>query len=243
MNFTHRPFLLLLIFVGITINTIAQQKSLFLDSVPYSCASSFNVSLRTKNISKTVGLQGTIRWDTAIVKYNGISYGNSAILFSGSNMNLTQTNNGFLNYIWFDDNLVGKSTTDSTVLFTIAFTRNGIGKGKATVSFSSSPTSLEIDTLKIDGTPIKDQNALFKNGVIVTPYIYTFNGSGNWNNPANWSNGMIPPLTLPICSEINIDPITNSECILNVTQNIAAGAKLTVKSNKKFKIPGVLTIH
>ena len=73
--------------------------------------------------------------------------------------------------------------------------------------------------------------------------IYLFTGNGNWSNAANWRNGLMPPSTLPASAEIIIDPLVAGECILDTPQNIAAGAKVTVLSNKKFVINGNLTIQ
>lgn len=72
---------------------------------------------------------------------------------------------------------------------------------------------------------------------------YSFIGSGNWSNPSNWSNSIIPPAILPSCEEIVINPSGNTECILDITQTISAGAKLTVVTGKKFRIPGNLNIQ
>ena len=72
---------------------------------------------------------------------------------------------------------------------------------------------------------------------------YTFTGSGNWNNPANWSNNIIPPSVLPACSHIIIDPPAGEECILNVSQTVSPGAKITVMQDKKFLIPGSLIMQ
>jgi len=72
---------------------------------------------------------------------------------------------------------------------------------------------------------------------------YTFTGTGNWDVPSNWSNNTIPPSVLPACSQIFIDPPMGEECILNVTQTISQGAKITVMSNKKFRIPGDLIMQ
>lgn len=89
--------------------------------------------------------------------------------------------------------------------------------------------------------------SLFSNAVYriesTGPIGYTFTGTGNWNDAANWSNNKIPPTSLPAESEIIIDPILNSECVLNIPQTILAGGKLIVKTNKKFRITGDLIIQ
>ncbi len=76
-----------------------------------------------------------------------------------------------------------------------------------------------------------------------TPQTYTFIGSGNWTNAANWSNGIIPPAVLPAGDQIVIYPLGNNECILNTTQTIASGAKLHVVNNKKMTITGNLVLQ
>ena len=73
--------------------------------------------------------------------------------------------------------------------------------------------------------------------------VYTFTGIGNWDIATNWSNSIIPPSVLPSCSQIFIDPPAGEECILNVTQTVLKGAKITVVANKKFRIPGNLVVQ
>lgn len=70
---------------------------------------------------------------------------------------------------------------------------------------------------------------------------YTFIGNGNWSNPANWVNNLIPPLNLPPGYQIIIDP--QGECVLDVPQTISAGSNLTIKAERKFKVNGKLTIQ
>jgi len=72
---------------------------------------------------------------------------------------------------------------------------------------------------------------------------YTFTGTGNWNSAANWNVQGVPPASLPIGAEIVIDPSGTSECVLNVPQTIAKGARFTVKAGKKFRVTGSLTIQ
>lgn len=73
--------------------------------------------------------------------------------------------------------------------------------------------------------------------------VYHFTGNGNWDNPANWANGDVPPLHLLSCSEIIIDPAQGGECLLNVQQVVIPGAKITVAAGKSFKVLGSLLIR
>lgn len=72
---------------------------------------------------------------------------------------------------------------------------------------------------------------------------YIFNGIGDWNINTNWLNNTIPPDTLPANSEIIINPTGDSECILNITQTILPGAKISIKSGKKFRVISHLIIQ
>jgi hypothetical protein len=63
---------------------------------------------------------------------------------------------------------------------------------------------------------------------------YIFVGSGNWDVATNWYYNSIPPVTLPALSEIKINPSGTNDCILNVSQTIATGGKLTVMPGKRL---------
>ena len=76
---------------------------------------------------------------------------------------------------------------------------------------------------------------------ISEPVVYYFFGNGNWDNPQNWVNGLVPPAVLTGNHEVFISP--NGECILNTSQTISNGAKLTIAKNKKITITGELNRH
>lgn len=243
MSLTYRKNIALLVLFLMTMIKLTAQQTLFIDKLEYSCANSFSTAIRTKNISNVVALQGTVSWDTAVVKYDNISFGNSNVLFTPSNVNVAATANGYLTFLWYDNNLQPKSAADSTALFTINFSANGSTKGTAFVNFSSTPTQLEIDTLLSNGLPSNNTAAVFSNGYIITPSAYKFIGNGNYDDATNWINSKLPPIDLPTCSEIIIDPQTAGECILNRPQNVLPGAKITVAEGKIFFIPGTLSIQ
>lgn len=77
----------------------------------------------------------------------------------------------------------------------------------------------------------------------VTANSFSFTGNGNWSNPSNWSNSLIPPSTLPQGSQIIINPSAGGECVLDVQQKIATSASVTVQAGKKFVVQGNLVIQ
>ncbi|MFI5128364.1 MAG: hypothetical protein ACHQFX_00170 [Chitinophagales bacterium] len=78
------------------------------------------------------------------------------------------------------------------------------------------------------------------NSFIVTsnPFVYTFDGNGDWNNVNNWSPGIIPPAIIPAGVEviINHSSAPNSECVHTGNIIVATGGKLTILPGKKLRI-------
>ena len=68
-------------------------------------------------------------------------------------------------------------------------------------------------------------------------FVYVFIGNGNWDVPANWQGGLIPPSPLPFGYEIKIDP--SGICTLNVVQALSPGSKLTVMTGKILNVPSI----
>lgn len=75
------------------------------------------------------------------------------------------------------------------------------------------------------------------------PNVYTFIGSGNWNITANWLNGAVPPAVLPASDQIVIYPLSNGECVLNISQTISSAAALFIVAGKKLRVTGSLTVN
>lgn len=72
---------------------------------------------------------------------------------------------------------------------------------------------------------------------------YTFIGNGNWSDPANWQNGIVPPLILPAGSRIIINPVNGGECYLNVSQTLNKGSLFSILPNKKLRLSDYLLIE
>ncbi len=73
------------------------------------------------------------------------------------------------------------------------------------------------------------------------PVTYIFNGNGNWNENANWSDLAMPPAILPANSLIFVDPLPGGSCILNIPYTIPNGSLIMLREGKDFVIQGNLT--
>lgn len=72
--------------------------------------------------------------------------------------------------------------------------------------------------------------------------VYSFTGSGNWEDAGNWNNNTIPPASIMQGSEIIIDPLAGGACSLNTVYNLSPGTKFTVATGKAFVIHGSLNL-
>lgn len=77
----------------------------------------------------------------------------------------------------------------------------------------------------------------------LTPTVFTFNGSGDYRNPANWVGNLLPPDVLPAGSEIIINPAGNGECLMNKPQEVKPGGKFTVVAGKKIRLLGAIDVR
>jgi hypothetical protein len=68
--------------------------------------------------------------------------------------------------------------------------------------------------------------------------VYTFIGKGDWNLPANWESGLMPPKILPACFSIRIKPLGDAPCILPTPQFLQPGSSFIVEPGKHIIIPG-----
>ncbi|MEN9570186.1 MAG: hypothetical protein RL172_1417 [Bacteroidota bacterium] len=135
---------------------------------------------------------------------------------SGATLTLTGVSNGGYTVKWYE-------------------CTNGTQLSSSTVTAAGNSLQLACPVVAWDAAFTITSNALAT--------LYTFTGSGNWSDAANWSNNTLPPSSLTGNAVIVIDPPLNGECILNVPQSIMAGATLRVMAGKKLKLNGNLTFR
>lgn len=142
---------------------------------------------------------------------------------------------------------------------TVSLTLNGTAVSGAVAGDQISVAHFETGNwVAVNGTAITPGNATtgtavssvlstfspFTFGILPGGTTYTFNGNGNWSNPANWAGGLIPPLTLTAPNIIIIDPSPGGECVVDVVnQHISLGAQFTINANAKLRILNNLNIQ
>ncbi len=131
--------------------------------------------------------------------------------------------------VWESDGTV--AGTKSAV---VSNTNNPINFYGADLTFTAYNSGMYFSGFSPSITSGYEPSRLTGAAVVIT---FTFSGTGNWSNPANWSGGLVPPATLPSGSHI----VITGQCILDVTQNVQAGASVTVATGGSLLILGSLT--
>ncbi len=107
-------------------------------------------------------------------------------------------------------------------------------------TYTGPDTHIAIRTIEDNGAILA--NGLYIDDVFWEPNVYTFTGTGNWSETANWTPKVLPPVDLN-SGEIIIAPSTNGQCVLDRPQRISNGKKITVSDSKKILIQGNLEIN
>ncbi len=75
------------------------------------------------------------------------------------------------------------------------------------------------------------------------PVTYTFTGNGNWNDPAQWENNLVPPEPTNIGSEIIINNLSGGQCLLNIPYTVTPGTSLTILTGKSLVVPSDFMVN
>ncbi len=75
------------------------------------------------------------------------------------------------------------------------------------------------------------------------PVTYTFTGNGNWNDPTNWDNNLVPPEPTNIGSEIIINNLSPGQCLLNIPYTVTSGTSLTILTGKTLVVPSDFIVN
>ena len=192
-------------------NTIVE---LYMDSLQSTSGSQVSMPVYVNGFTDIISFQGSITFDASLLSYLSISNFNIPGL-SALNFGTTQTGQGILTYSWYDASLQGLTVTDSIQLFSIDFTVIGLSGQSGVVSFSNSPTSLEI----VDNS-LNVLSTIYSDGFIANDYLLFME--------SETSTISIFPNIVREDQDINIKGVTLDETILVFDIN---GNKIT---NYKF---------
>ncbi|MCB0573518.1 MAG: hypothetical protein KDC61_03005, partial [Saprospiraceae bacterium] len=133
----------------------AQTVTLKTDSVSIDCASSdtFLVPIRVFNFNSIGSFQFTLMWDTSRLDYIYTTPLNPVFLGNGIDVGFDTTtfiNQGKITFIWTNSN--GGTAPDSSVVFSLAFTRTG--GPFAPLMFVNSPAVVEVANESGDILPV-----------------------------------------------------------------------------------------
>lgn len=175
-------------------NAATAQVTLLADSVTGTNGSQVIVPIRANDFTDLIGMQGSIGWDTAIVKYD------TTFQYGLPNMNVgtfgvTQTPNGRLTFSWDDPTFNGVTVADSSILFALRFNVTGNPGDKSPITFQNVPTILEFTNNAFMVVPDSTVNGEVEVQLGATCAILSI-AAGNQTNCDPQNNTYVQALTI-----------------------------------------------
>ena len=116
---------------------------MYMDSIQSTSGSQISMPVYVNSFTDITSMQGSITFDATVLSYSNISNFSLPGL-SISSFGTTQSGQGILTYSWYDASLQGVTVADSTQIFSIDFMVIGSAGQSSNVSFSNTPTTLEV---------------------------------------------------------------------------------------------------
>ncbi len=156
----------------------ADAVQLVVESTAVEPGSSVCLDITTANFTDILGVQFTVRWDTASLQFDSLLVGALPGLGPATNFNLNYTGNGYLPFAFIELSPNPISLTDGESLFTLCFTTSS-SPGSSTVSLSSAPTFIEVSG------PNGILPVTVTNGTVVTLYPEVWPGDTDTDETVN----------------------------------------------------------
>jgi hypothetical protein len=141
-------------------------QTMYVNPTTWSGSGTLTVPIKVAHFHNVETIQGSLHWDPNVLSYTGYTSPNTTINFPAWGINTSQTASGIFRFLWYDPTLTGVSVADTTTILSFNFNVVNPSAGSTVVSFSNSPTSLEIDTVDANANPDMFPNPNFVAGTI-----------------------------------------------------------------------------
>jgi len=180
-----------------------------------------------------IGLNIDILYNVNIVTFLDVTTLN-AILTANGSWNTSAVDNGAIHIDWQSNDItVPVSVPDGQTLFECRFISNAGGTASLTLS--------QIEFSDVDGYLLTND---LTNGSITfgAPVASTtWNGTGNWYTPANWSNGLPGKSTLATTITTGVVTVDGTAAYTG-NMSINEGAGVTINTGKVLTVNGNLVL-
>lgn len=154
---------LLCLFLGITFSQASV--TLIMPHRSGNNGTQITIPVRVKDFSNIISAQGTLQFDQSILSFVSIQQYGLPDMNSGT-FGTTQAGSGKLTFSWYDNDLLGVSVADSTIIFSVTFNITGTAGQVSDLSFVNSPAMLEIVN-----NAYETQTVLISNGSVTVSGI------------------------------------------------------------------------
>ena len=136
-------FFLFYLFVLTIPVSLKAQPSFFVPNQVVDPGQFVNADVKVSSFSDIIGIQFSVDWDSTVLRYLGLQ-DFAMDITEEANFGTNNAGSGTIGFFWFDEAVTGVSLDDSTSLFSIKFEVVGNYNDSTFISFSDSPTQIEI---------------------------------------------------------------------------------------------------
>lgn len=149
--------------IVIHLSVRSQNLNLILSDTTVKCGSIVDVPIRVSNFKNIVALQFSLKWSIDKLSFNGIyDYGPKELAIDMNSFGTTDSSIGVLNFSWIDPSLLGKSYSDTMVLFVVRFVSSK-EFGKTNLQIVNSPLIIEAIDSKLNSINVSVINGDVQN--------------------------------------------------------------------------------
>lgn len=198
-----------------------------------------NTDVKVSSFSNIIGVQFSVAWDSTVLRYLGLQ-DFAMDITEEENFGTNNASGGNIGFFWFDNAVTGVFLNDSTSLFSIKFEVIGDPNDSTFISFTNTPTSIEISD-----TSLMAIDADFMEGkILVDQMVATQNETPEWLRidnayPNPFSNATQIRLRVNESTEAQIFIYNNhGQLVYKTEKHFNIGAHTLTLDQNIFPAPG-----
>lgn len=139
---------------------VSAQLTIFLPTETVEPGTSVNVDFKVAGFVDIQSMQFSVNWNPDVLHFDSITNLSALPDYTNANFGSNSAHLGKLTTLWLDNQLLGVSLEDSTIIFSVVFTVVGASDSFSAISITDEPTSIEFSDLNGNVLPVTIENGM-----------------------------------------------------------------------------------
>lgn len=165
---------------------VSAQPTIFISKDTVETGTSVLVDFKVKDFVDIQSMQFSVNWDPSVLQFDIVANLGALPDYAPTSFGTFSADLGKLTTLWLDNQLLGVTLDDNTVIFSLVFTVTGEPDSFSDVSITGDPTAIEFSDFDGNVLPV-----IIENGMIIV-----FSTSSSSPNDLSYLNGSNELFTL-----------------------------------------------